>query len=191
MARTKKVGKEIKIAIIGLGRVGSTIAYSLLLRNIGSIIYVYEKDRKKLAGELSDLRHANYIFNRKKFPIKQGLLRNLKDCDVIIFTAGYSRASSKEKTEDLYSSNRAVILKYYSHLKNKIVLLVTNPTERLANEFYFIPISKALDNARLRTDRRSGGWVIDRKGYTNWGCSAEVLTTLQTFYKWNLHKLKM
>ena len=47
-----------KIAIIGLGMVGSSIAFSLMQEGIFSEIVLIDKDRKKAKGEAMDLSHG-------------------------------------------------------------------------------------------------------------------------------------
>lgn len=165
---------------------GSAIAFGLLLKNIGNKIYILDADRKRLAGELSDLRHSHYILNRnREFPFVMGLPKDLKKCDWIVFTAGYPRKSHKESVDDLYYKNKEILSHYTKRWirKPKRVLLCTNPTERLAMEFNMIPISKKLDMARMITDRHNGSWVIERKGFTNWGCATEVITRLDRINK--------
>ena len=51
-----------RIAVIGCGHVGSTSAYSLLLRGIAQEIVVIDEDRDRLIGEVMDLQHSVSLF---------------------------------------------------------------------------------------------------------------------------------
>ena len=73
-----------------------------------------------------------------------------------------------------------MLSRYTWRIKNrKKILLCTNPVERLSKEFGTTPIGTRLDMARLMTDRHDGSWIIEKKGYTNWGCATEVIKYLE------------
>ena len=55
---------EKKVAIIGMGNVGSTIAYTVLLKNVCSRLIVTDKNEKLSHAQLLDLQHAAVLMNR-------------------------------------------------------------------------------------------------------------------------------
>jgi len=48
----------MKISLIGTGRVGSTLAYSLLLRGLGKELVLLSRNRRIAEGEALNLQHA-------------------------------------------------------------------------------------------------------------------------------------
>jgi malate/lactate dehydrogenase len=91
----------MNISIIGLGKVGSTLAYSLLLhqeltssgKSI-SQVYLYDKDSKKLNGELHDLNQASLMLLERKM-FMRGQRKDMKKCEVIVVCAGKARQMVK------------------------------------------------------------------------------------------------
>lgn len=52
-----------KVAIIGMGNVGSTIAYTLLLKKSCDNLIVTCRNKKLLYAQISDLKHASVLIN--------------------------------------------------------------------------------------------------------------------------------
>ena len=47
-----------KIAIVGAGAVGATIAYACLIRGVGKQLALYDVNRAKVDAEVLDLNHG-------------------------------------------------------------------------------------------------------------------------------------
>jgi L-lactate dehydrogenase len=47
-----------KIAIVGAGHVGVTLAYACMIRGTGKIIALYSRNAEKLQAEVLDLQHG-------------------------------------------------------------------------------------------------------------------------------------
>jgi malate/lactate dehydrogenase len=58
-----------KVAIIGTGFVGSTFAYTLMIRGLASEIVLIDVDKKRAEGEAMDLNHGLSFVS----PVKYGL----------------------------------------------------------------------------------------------------------------------
>jgi L-lactate dehydrogenase len=50
--------RPVRVAIVGLGNVGATFAYALLLSGLASEIVLIDKNRAKAEGEAMDRNHA-------------------------------------------------------------------------------------------------------------------------------------
>ena len=74
-----------KVAIIGAGFVGSSIAYALALRDIAREIVLIDKAREKAIGEAWDIRHGLPIMGTAD--LYAGDYLDCRDCDLIIITA--------------------------------------------------------------------------------------------------------
>jgi L-lactate dehydrogenase len=121
-----------KVAIVGVGNVGSTIAYSLMLDGIVSELALIDIDKEKSEGEALDLSHCKQFTN--PIVISAGDSFDLvQNADVVIVTAGLSQSSSSQKRADLVEQNsklfKKIIPQIVSHNKNCVLLVVTNPLD--------------------------------------------------------------
>ena len=78
-----------KVAIIGVGYVGSSIAYALALKDVAREIVLIDINQNKTVGEAKDIRHG--LPSLGTADIYVGDYCDCKDCDLIIITAGRSR----------------------------------------------------------------------------------------------------
>ena len=78
-----------KVAIIGAGYVGSSIAYAMALRDIAREIVIINRTREKVIGEVMDIRHG--IPSMGTADVYVGDYSDCKDCDLIIICAGRNR----------------------------------------------------------------------------------------------------
>lgn len=175
------MGRKTTVTIIGVGRVGSAVAFALIPHC--SRIYLVDSNAKRLEGEFRDLRHSAWFINRKCI-IEKGTIEDANKSAYAIICVGKARSSSKESTEDLFDDNYPIVKKICSRIKVK-TLILTNPTEKIATKIkeelkiHAIPIGGALDKARLQIDNVKGGYIIDRKGHTNWGVAGNVVEFLR------------
>ncbi len=79
--------KTRKVGIIGVGHVGAHVAYALLIQGIVDELVLINKDEEKLKSEVQDLNDA-VAFAPHRCLIYAGDYADLKDCDVIVHTAG-------------------------------------------------------------------------------------------------------
>ncbi len=79
--------KKRKVGIIGLGHVGAHVAYTLCVRGIADELVLVDKNEKKLASEVQDLRDA-VAYHPHRVTITAGDFKDLGDCDVIVNAVG-------------------------------------------------------------------------------------------------------
>ena len=91
-----------KVAIIGSGYVGSSIAYALALRDIAREIVMIDINTEKTAGEAWDIRHG--ISSMGTSDLYVGDYSDCADCDLIVITAGRGRKTGESRV-DLISDN--------------------------------------------------------------------------------------
>lgn len=116
----------MKIAIIGAGKVGSTLAYTLLERGFNEIA-IFDVRTDYLEGIRMDLQSA-FPFARVK---TEG---SIEDFDVIVMTAGFPRTPDMKTRDELFNKNKQVILDVFSgkEFKRKTkIIMVTNPADKL------------------------------------------------------------
>lgn len=75
-----------KVAIIGMGNVGSTFAFSLMTSGAARDIVVIDKDEQRAKGECMDLNHgASFV---QPVSITSSGYEGCEDADIVVITAG-------------------------------------------------------------------------------------------------------
>lgn len=127
--------ESFKIAIIGLGRVGMTTAYALLLKGIPSELILLSRSKEKAEAERLDLEHGQHFFPEVNV-IAANNYSDLKGTDLVIITAGCSQLPGQTRL-DLTKNNCLIIDKIGKKIKKyaprSIVLMVTNPVDILTD----------------------------------------------------------
>lgn len=165
----------MKIGIIGAGRVGSLLAFTLLFVPKIKEIWVYDKDENRLEGEVVDLCHARSVLPGENWPkiFKASSLVNLREnTKKRIICAGAAR-NNVESNRDLYRKNKKTIDNITRTL-GPGQYIVTNPIEMFASEFEHKPLGLFLESVREITDGKTGGYILQKKGYTCYGIAAEI-----------------
>lgn len=132
-----------KVAIIGTGFVGSSIAYALALRDIAREIVLIDIAKEKTEGEAWDIRHG--ISSMGTADLFVGDYSDCADCDLIIITAGRNRRDGESRL-DMASENvkilRSVINAIQQYYTRGVLLVIANPVDILtqkASEWMGLP----------------------------------------------------
>jgi len=148
-----------KVAIVGAGYVGASIAYALTIRNLASRIVLIDIDHKKARGEALDIQHGIPYMGTSS--VRAGDYSDCANCDLIIITAGRSRRPGETRL-DMIADNIGIlkeatdeIKRYYTH---GVIMVVSNPVDILTykvSEWMDLPNGKVfgtgciLDTSRL------------------------------------------
>lgn len=122
----------MKVAIVGAGNVGATIAYTLLVREIATRVSLIDVNHEKAVGEVLDLAHgASYLDNAEI--LAEGF-DGIADADIIALTAGRGRKPGESRL-DLARGNAAIMDDVLSamlpHYRGAVVVVVSNPVDVL------------------------------------------------------------
>lgn len=121
-----------KVAIVGAGFVGSSIAYALVIREIAKEIVLIDIDKNKSTGEAQDIRHG--ISGMGTAVLYSGNYSDCADCDLIIITAGRNRRNEESRL-DLVNDNinimRTVIKSLQKFYTRGIIMVISNPVDIL------------------------------------------------------------
>jgi L-lactate dehydrogenase len=122
----------MKVAIIGAGNVGSTLAYTLLLHDTAHRVSLIDVNREKAEGEALDIAHgASYLDNAE---IRAEGYEGVADADVIAITAGRGRKPGESRL-DLARGNAAIMEEILAgiapHYHGAVVIVVSNPMDVL------------------------------------------------------------
>jgi len=125
-----KIAKKTRVVIIGAGAVGSTTAYTLLLRNRMDELVLIDANHKKAVGDALDMNHGMPFLGGAK--VWAGTYEDCREADIIIITAGAAQRDGETRV-DLLKRNVAIfesiiseVLKVNSH---GILLIASNPVD--------------------------------------------------------------
>ncbi|HEX8536239.1 MAG TPA: L-lactate dehydrogenase, partial [Cystobacter sp.] len=122
-----------KIAIIGAGAVGATVAYASMIRGVAKNLAIYDVNRAKVDAEVLDLNHGLQF-------VPMATLEGSDDigvcagADVIVITAGAKQKPGQTRME-LAEANvalcRSLVPQLLKVAPDALLLLVTNPVDVL------------------------------------------------------------
>lgn len=149
-----------KIAIVGIGNVGATLAYGLLLSGLATEIVLIDQNQAKAEGEAMDLTHAVPL--AKPTRIYAGSYRDCAGATITIITAGAAQKTGETRL-DLAAKNteifRIITQEVVKHNPKGLILVATNPVDVLTYasiKFSGLPANRVfgsgtiLDTARFR-----------------------------------------
>lgn len=122
------------IAIIGVGDVGATAAFSLILSKMPIDILLVDIDKKRCRGQILDLQDA-LAFTNNSAALYQAELSDVGNADIIVIAAG-ARQKPSQKRIELLAINCAIISSLFDKIgsikQETVVIMVTNPVDSLA-----------------------------------------------------------
>jgi L-lactate dehydrogenase len=152
--------KNGKVAIIGAGSVGSTLAYNLSLKGVVTDIALIDSNREKAEAEILDIKQGASL--GKSLNIEATDYAACRDSGMAIITAG-ARQKPGESRVDLLERNVAIVKSIVGSVMETgftgIFLLITNPVDVLTWVTFAesgLPAARVLgsgttlDSARLR-----------------------------------------
>ena len=154
----------MKIAIIGVGSVGSAVATAVKNTGLVHEMVLFDRDNIRARAAAEDLGHAaTFGFDVKITAVNN--YRGIRGSDIVIISAGANQRPGETRT-DLLENNAEVIRDIVPRVmdnvdsKKVVLILVTNPLDvmvMLAQSISKLPASRVigtgtmLDSARLRT----------------------------------------
>src|SRR2546423_2310318 len=120
-----------KIAVVGAGSVGATIAYACMIRGVGKQIVLYDVNRAKVDAEVLDLNHGLQFVPAATIEGSDDPAV-CADADVVVVTAGAKQKPGQSRM-DLAAANVAMCRQFVPQLvrlcPDAHFLLVTNPVD--------------------------------------------------------------
>ncbi len=150
-----------KVTVIGSGRVGSTIAYSLTCRGLADEIVIIDINGDRAMGEALDIRQG--LSYDSACRIYAGNYDDAKNSDIVIITSGIARKPGQSRLELIKTNigiQESIIPEITKQAPNAIYIMVSNPVDILTYSFCRlsgIPESRVIgsgaiiDTARLRS----------------------------------------
>ena len=154
----------MKIAIIGTGRVGSSIAYALVLKQSCDHLVIAGRSYDKARGDALDLQHT-LAFCSRPMRIEACTNDQVMDADIIVITASVASDGQIFKSRlQLGDKNTAMFRELIPFLAannpGAVLIIVTNPVDVMtyaASKLSgFLPsrvmgVGTLVDSARFRT----------------------------------------
>lgn len=121
-----------KIAVVGCGAVGASIAFSLMQRGLCSELVLIDANHSKAVGEAMDLSHG--LPYTASMDIHAGSYEEVGDCVLIIITAGATQKPGETRL-DLIDKNVAILKDILPNITRQrfegILMIVSNPVDVL------------------------------------------------------------
>ena len=155
------VAGTTKVAVVGAGSVGATLAYACLVRGIGRTIALYDVNADKTRAEVLDLNHG-LQFVPQATVIGSDDIEVCRGADLVVITAGAKQKPGQtrlELAEANVTMSRALVPRLLEVAPDAILLLVTNPVDVVtyaALKYSGLPPQRVfgsgtvLDSSRLR-----------------------------------------
>lgn len=186
-----------KLAVVGVGHVGSYVLADAMKTELFSEIVVIDKNKDVAFGEALDQAHATALTYMSNKNVYAGDYEDLKDAGVIIIAAGPSviPTDKNEKPDRaLLAEENAVVIREVmtgitKHTTDAIIILITNPLDAMVyiaeNEFGYpkgriFGTGTMLDSARLR-QLIAANYNIDPKSITGYMMGEHGMTAFPVF----------
>ena len=150
-----------KIALIGAGNIGGTLAHLIGLKELGDVV-MFDVFPGVAAGKALDIMQSGPVDGFDSAMAGTGDYSAIAGSDVVIITAGFPRMPGMSR-DDLVSKNAGVIAQVAegvkTHCPNAFVIVITNPLDAMVwvfREKSGLPANKVvgmagvLDSSRFR-----------------------------------------
>ena len=127
------MSKKNKIALVGAGNIGGTLAHLASLKNLGDVVLVDVNDGVA-KGKALDISQSSAV---EGFSVKISAGNDfslIENSDVVIVTAGIARKPGMSR-DDLLATNTSIIKSVGENIKkfapNAFVIVITNPLDAM------------------------------------------------------------
>jgi len=156
-----------KVAIVGAGSVGASMAYALLIRRSARTIALYDVNAAKVEAEVLDLGHGS-LFTGSSEVIGGDDPAVVEGAHIVVITAGAKQEPGQTRL-DLAATNVALLERLLPVLleraPNAIYVLVTNPCDVLTvatQHISGLPTSRVLSSGTVLDSSRLCGLLARR-----------------------------
>ncbi len=157
-----------RVAIVGVGSVGATIAHTLMLQGLANELVLIDANRAKCQAEVKDLNHG-----RRFAPPVRIIAGTLEDCrgaEIVVVTAGAKQKPGQTRL-DLAQTNVAIFREMIPAISaaapDAILLVVSNPVDLLtyaARKWYCGPRGRVIGSGTVLDSSRFVSLLAERLG---------------------------
>ena len=120
-----------KVVIIGAGAVGTTTAFSLVVKGVAAEVALIDLNRQKAQGEIWDMQHS-MDFQSRNVRVTLGDYAACKDADIVVITASLPMTGETNRLE-LLTKSESIIRQIVPSVVNSgfdgIFIVVSNPVD--------------------------------------------------------------
>ena len=150
-----------KVGIVGAGFVGATAAYSLTMTGTCHEVILYDINADVAKGKAIDIGQSTSYSPQGTIVTAAETAADLKDCDIVVITAGVPRRSEMTRADLLMINAKImkdVVGNIVKYSPNAIILCVSNPLDIMTYVVHkltgwdrsrIIGMAGALDGARM------------------------------------------
>ena len=141
------ISKKVKITIVGAGAIGSTILYTLMLKNIANEIVLVNRDKSKAKAKAYDISHCTGFSGNEE--IISGDYEQSENSDIVIITAGVLPEENGTRMDVLNANIKIykdIIPEIVKYNPDCVLLILTNPVDVMAYAAWKI---SGLDSSRV------------------------------------------
>lgn len=150
-----------KVAVIGAGAVGTSIAFDIILQGICDELLMIDINKSKAESEVLDLKHCTGYSN-SSIKIKCGEYSECSDADIVVITAAAPLIKGQTRLDMLSTAKKitkSIVDPIMQSGFNGHFVIVTNPVDIISYYVYklsglpknkIIGTGTALDSARLK-----------------------------------------
>ena len=169
-----------KLAIIGAGAVGSSLAYASLIRESAREIALFDIDAAKVDAEVLDLAHGTQFTGSSR--IKGGNNLNVVEgANVVVITAGAKQKPGQTRL-DLAGVNASIMRDLMPRLveraPNAVFVIVSNPCDVLAvaaQRESGLPASRVFSSGTVLDSSRLRWLIAERAGVSTSSVHAMIV----------------
>lgn len=148
-----------KIALIGSGMIGGTLAHLAELKNLGDVV-LFDIAEGLPQGKALDISQSSFVDGADVSVTGTNDYKDIKDSDVVIVTAGVPRKPGMSR-DDLLNINTNIIKTVGENIKqycpNAFVIVITNPLDAMVwvmQKVSGLPASKVVGMAGVLDSSR-------------------------------------
>lgn len=169
---------KVKISVVGVGTLGSCIAYEIASRNLAGELVLIDIFRDLAEGNAVDIGQA--VAFRSNIDVYAGDYEDVADSKIIVVTAGKPRSPEMKSRLELLEVNRRVISDVAREIRgvaeDSIIVTLTNPVDVMNYLMWrytgfsrerVIGSAGMLDSARFRyvLSKKYGIPILDVEAY--------------------------
>ncbi|MBU6140268.1 MAG: malate dehydrogenase [Proteobacteria bacterium] len=151
--------KRNKIALVGAGNIGGTLAHLAGLKNLGDVV-VLDVNEGVAKGKALDLEQSSVVENFDANFVGTSNYSDIAGADVVIVTAGIARKPGMSR-DDLMATNTSIIKAVAEgikeHAPNAFVIVITNPLDAMVyvmQKVSGLPVNKVVGMAGVLDSSR-------------------------------------
>jgi len=133
LLKVRSMAKRKKVALIGAGQIGGTLALLSLAKELGDTV-LFDVVEGMPQGKALDLSHAAPVIGSSVKISGTNNYADIADADVVIVTAGIPRKPGMSR-DDLISTNAAIMKTAAEGIKtyapNSFVIVISNPLDAM------------------------------------------------------------